>query len=278
MVPRGSLKSSIDEADCVQWMIAFPDVRIALLTAAEDLAKAFVANVKKFFVVPEAEDGSRQFTQFQLLFPEHCVADKDKGPQEYFVTKGREKKTIPQPSLHAISLKKTTSGWHYDVGKYDDAVSNANSGHSTTPEQRDNVRKDIGLARSLVEPYGYHDNIGTPYADDDAYAYQLANSEPDELKIMVHPAWRLKPEAETKKRQEPFYKYEEKDYELLVPFIIKKGVIEPRLSYKFLKNASKDEENFYSQYLCKPSALRVVKFSDPLLRQHFIPFEHFPVA
>src|SRR5579885_1854454 len=67
MVPRGSLKSSIDEADCVQWRIAFPDVRIARLTAAEDLAKAFVANVKKFFVVPEAEDGSRQFTQFQLL-------------------------------------------------------------------------------------------------------------------------------------------------------------------------------------------------------------------
>lgn len=278
MVPRGSLKSSIDEADCVQWIIAFPDVRIALLTAAKDLAEAFVGNVRRFFVVSESDDSQKHYTKFQLLFPEHCVKDSDKGPKDRFITPGRIKQNIPQPSLHAISLEKTTSGWHYDCGKYDDVVSNANSGHQTSAEQRDNVRKDIGLARSLVEPYGYHDNIGTPYADDDAYAYQLATSEQGSLKIMVHPAWKVKPETEKKKAFDPFYKLVEEDYDLLIPFIIKQGKKEPRLSYKFLKGASADIENFPCQYLCQPNALRIVKFTDPILRSHLIPSTSLPQA
>lgn len=278
MVPRGSLKSSIDEADCVQWIVAFPDVRICLLTAAEDLAQTFVANARRPFIVQETEDGERQFTKFQLLFPEHCIKDSEKGPKDYFISPGREKKNIPQPSLHAISLKKTTSGWHYDIGKYDDVVSNANSGHSTTSEQRDNVRKDIGLARSLVEPYGYHDNIGTPYADDDAYAYQISTTDPDNIKMMVHPAWKLKADSEKKKLADPFYKINDVDYELLVPFIIKKDKIEPRLNYKFLKNASADVENFPCQYLCKPSALKTVKFTEELLNSHKVGSEGLPQA
>lgn len=278
MVPRGSLKSSIDQADCVQWIIAFPDVRIALLTAAEDLAQAFVVNVRRFFVVDESENGERTFTKFQLLFPEHCVKDADKGPKDSFITPGRETKNIPQPSLHAISLQKTTSGTHYDCGKSDDVVSNKNSGHSTTSEQRDNVRKDIGLARSLIEPYGYHDNIGTPYADDDAYAYQLATSDPDNLKVMIHPAWRVKPESEKKKLADPLYKLGATDYEYLVPFIIKKGQIEPRLDYKFLKTASADVENFPCQYLCQPNALRIVKFTKELFGTHTVGSEGLPQA
>lgn len=276
MVPRGGLKSSIDEADCTQWMIAFPDVRIALLTAAEDLAETFVANTRRSFLVAETENEEKQYTKFQLLFPEHCAKESDKGPRDRFITPGRENKKIKEPSLHAISLQKTTSGWHYDIGKYDDVVSNKNSGHSTTPEQRDNVRKDIGLARSVVEPYGFHDNIGTPYADDDAYAYQIATSDPENFKMMVHPAWELKPEAVKKKAAEPFYKFSESDYELILPFIIKQGKIEPRLSYKFLKSASADVENFPCQYLCKPNALRLVKFTDPLLRSHTVKADGLP--
>lgn len=276
MEPRGSVKSSIDQADCVQWIIGFPDVRIALLTAAEDLAQEFVANVRSFFIVSENESGEKVFSQFQLLFPEHCIKEADKGPSNLFITPGRERKGIVQPTLHAISLQKTTSGKHYDVGKYDDVVSNKNSGHSTTSEQRDNVRKDIGLARSLIEPYGYHDNIGTPYADDDAYAYQIATTDPDNIKVMIHPAWRLKPESEKKKLADPFYKIEAKDYDLLVPFLIKRGQIESRLGYKFLKNASADKENFPCQYLCQPSAFKIVKFTDPLLRSHVVKSEGLP--
>src|SRR3954462_642625 len=60
MCPRGSFKSSINEADTVQWIIAFPDIRIGLLTAAEDLAINFVSKIKSFFQVVEDGDEKKQ--------------------------------------------------------------------------------------------------------------------------------------------------------------------------------------------------------------------------
>src|SRR6185369_6284684 len=90
LVPRGGFKSSIDMADCVQWVICFPEVTILVLTGVLDLARDFVAEIKSHFTLAEGgnapvglfvskknlqprlmPDGSSSL--FQVLFPEHCI-------------------------------------------------------------------------------------------------------------------------------------------------------------------------------------------------------------
>jgi len=272
MMPRGSFKSSIDEADTVQWIIGFPDVRIALLTAVESLALGFVKKVKSFFIVAgegKGKDFKPKPTKIQVLFPEHCILEGEKGPVESFLTPARVKDHV-SPTLDAVSMKSESSGWHYDVGKYDDCVSNINSGPTATQENRDRVRQSIDLVRSLVDPYGYHDNIGTPYDENDAYAHQIEHSDNDSLRILRKSAWELRPESKKTKKED----LGESDYYILFPF---DSTSTPRLTYGFLKEKQrKDPHIFACQYLCKPSAARLIKFTEQLIQSHITQAEGLP--
>ena len=83
LVPRGGFKSSIDMADCVQWIINFPEVTILVLTGVLSLANDFVAEIKGHFTLEEGgivdlfgkkalrprrmNDGT--LSLFQVLFP-----------------------------------------------------------------------------------------------------------------------------------------------------------------------------------------------------------------
>src|ERR1035441_567497 len=53
LVPRGGFKSSIDMADCVQWIICFPEVTILVLTGVLSLANDFVGEIKGHFTLEE---------------------------------------------------------------------------------------------------------------------------------------------------------------------------------------------------------------------------------
>src|SRR6266702_4737543 len=53
LVPRGGFKSSIDMADCVQWVICFPEVTMLILTGVLNLAKDFVQEVKDHFTLAD---------------------------------------------------------------------------------------------------------------------------------------------------------------------------------------------------------------------------------
>ncbi len=277
MCPRGSFKSSIDEADCVQWMIAFPDIRIALLTATEDLGTAFVEKVKSFFLIDLDEDGKllKPFTKFQLLFPEHILPAKKKGAADRFITPAR-KKYNKEPSLWAISLKAATSGLHFEVGKYDDCVSNSNSGPGTSQDQRESVRQQIDLARSLIDPIGYHDNIGTPYDEQDAYAHQQSHAIAGTLQVMIRAAWKLKKTAIKKQETE----LGEHDYNLFFPWYVKSdsGEITPWQTYGFLRGKQHtDLKIFCCQYLCNPATSRLVNFTEDLIRSHITQAEGLPL-
>lgn len=270
MIPRGSFKSSINQADCVQWIISFPDVRIGLLTAAADLGVEFISNVKSFFQFQEDDAGVKTLSRFQKLFPEHAVSIKKKEKETQFITEGRTRK-ITQPTLQAISIGATKSGKHYDVGKYDDCVSDKNSGPGTTQETRNDIAQAIRLARSLVEPAGYHDNIGTPYDEQDAYSVQLEQARRMNLNLkqLIKPAWALRDNAKMKDPAE----VSEYDYHLLFPF---DGQGLPRLSFGFLREASADPINFACQYLCQPDASKIVKFTEQLMRSQVIDDSQLP--
>ena len=70
LVPRGGFKSSIDMADCVQWIICFPAITIAILTGVLQLAKDFVGEVKQHFTYTESgtdQKGKAQYDVRQLM-------------------------------------------------------------------------------------------------------------------------------------------------------------------------------------------------------------------
>src|SRR5258708_7959490 len=186
--PRGTFKSSIDRIDVVQWIICFPNIRVLLMTAEESLAEFFVKDIKKHFLVPDRT----KLTQFQMLYYAHCYMGRLKGTQTDFTTRARSEEQ-PEPTVLGLSLGMSTAGKHFDVGKFDDCVSDINSGPRASPEARKVVSDDLKLKRYLVDGYGYRDYVGTIYDPEDGYA-ALQATVPD-LDVMKKPALWLKESA-----------------------------------------------------------------------------------
>jgi len=263
LYPRSSFKSSIDMADVVQWIVCFPNIRVMYMTAEESLATDFVRQVRSHFLVPD----ETKLTQFQMLYFAHCWPAKKKEAEDQFMSRARIE-TQPQPTLLALSLGMSTAGKHADVGKFDDCVSNKNSGPMSGPEQRKKVTEEIKLARFIIDLYGYRDYVGTPYNSDDAYA-SLQESLPG-LEVLAEPCWIVKPHARKKTLDELVAD----DVDLLFP-IDGNGV--ERLTFKALMDEYKTDAFIFScQYLINPNASKVTKFTEAMFRKHIISSEQFP--
>ena len=138
--PRGGAKSSYDHVDTFQWIITYPDVRILYLTAESSLSVGFIGELKGFFTLREDVP-----TFANLFFPEHCSLSKDMKKGTLFTTPVyKNKKTgRKEPTVVASSVGKTKSGWHYEVIKCDDSVSDKNT---ETETQCQTVSEKLFLA------------------------------------------------------------------------------------------------------------------------------------
>lgn len=261
MEPRGSFKSTVDIVDAVQWTICFPDVRILVLTAADDLSTAFVDEYKNYFIFPEGADP----TQFQKLFPDFRVAPgREKGPEGEFVCPARTR-FRKEPTIWSASILSTLPGWHCDVMKSDDVVTDKNAEES---RQREKVIRKLEAATKLVDPGGYIEYIGTPSHAGDAYGRLEEESSPGELKVLRRAAWWPKPGYEGQKPQN----LPPENVELLFE---KDAEGTPRLSYKFLKRKSR-QRDFVPQYLCIANEDDEITFPKDLLEQRTIGWEQLP--
>jgi predicted phage terminase large subunit-like protein len=257
MIPRGSFKSTLDVVDCVQSIIADPDIRILIVTAEMSLAEAFVAELRNYFLVRE-DVGP---TQFQMLFPEFCLPAKTKTLATEFTTPAR-KNFKKEPTVWASSTGSQMPGWHCDVLKLDDVVNNLNSNDDT---QSAKIIANFNFARKLVDPGGYIDVIGTPYSPIDLYAYIQKHFDEEETFLKyIRPAWSLKLEA----RGIPEEKLTAEHFDLFFP---------ARLTYKFLKKEQKyDPVTFGSQYLIDPRAAVNKKFDETAVRNCVISWKSIP--
>jgi phage terminase large subunit-like protein len=175
LVPRGGFKSSIDIADCVQWIICFPAVTILILTGVYLLAGDFVGELRQHFTLEETgevdekkkaklgpkklqdkETGVWSPSLFQVLFSEHCSADEGKSTEFKTPAGGDDK----EPTVRAASIEQSLSGMHVGVLKLDDVVTNENS---LTVTRMEAVNKQISVNRAMLHPYGFMDVIGTWY-------------------------------------------------------------------------------------------------------------------
>lgn len=234
LYPRGSFKSSLDEDDITQYIICFPDIRIMIMVGESSLGEAFVPNIKQRFILEE----NHEPTEFQLLFPEFIIdleTDKDRGGAQEYWCPARKLKQV-SPTLGSISILGSTSGWHCDVFKCDDVVTDTTP-IETSISRNKLVRKFVSTA-NLLDPHGILELIGTHYHEEDLYEHvrtMLPNS-----RYLCASSWTPLPHARLKKQIDLM----EQDVLLLFP---------ERQGFAFLREKLLlDERTFCLQQLNNP--------------------------
>lgn len=310
LVPRGGFKSSLNMADCVQWVICFPAITIAILTGVLQLAKDFVGEVKKHFTYQEigtdskgkAQYGVRQImdkqtgewsdSYFQVLFPEHCLSPLEGNQLEFQTPAAEEQK---EPSVRAASIDQALSGSHYNVLKLDDVVTNENT---KTENRIKDTNKQISIDNGLLNPNGFYDVIGTWYDERDYYGVTIKKVEKRAkqegllesikgsvdsgrfnanlgFKLYLRACWW--PTLDAIKAGKIEEEMTKKDWVLWFP---------ERLGYEFLRSKQIDDSDlddeegdtgyFAIKYLNNPRKINRVKFPRELLMRRTIPHSQFP--
>lgn len=187
---RGFYKSTIDGVDSVQWLLNCPDIRVLIITGEYKLALSFMLEIKGYFFAAEGQD----FTSFQLLFPEYALYGVDGTSKEPLFSPARIL-TQRQGSIWVNSIVANVSGWHCDIKKGDDVVTNANS---NTEDTKEKLKKDYNGTDDLLDPHGFSDHIGTRYFTDDWYGTRLTpqdgESEIAPIKYHCRGCWEVRPE------------------------------------------------------------------------------------
>lgn len=304
LVPRGGFKSSIDIADCVQWIICYPGIAILILTGVYKLAGDFVGELRQHFTMMEnaASDSKAKVTykvrdltdrltgeasgsMFQVLFPEHCIAPGEGGQFEFDspASGGGDQR---EPTVRAASIEQALSGMHFGVLKLDDVVTNENC---LTADRLEKINKQISVNRAMLHPYGFNDVIGTWYDERDYYGVTIKQEETFALeeglldsirgsvdsgrfnsnvyvKVYLRSAWW--PTAAAKAAGKIEEEMKKEDWEFWFP---------ERLPYEFLiKEKKKDPDGFSIKYLNNPRLINRVKFPRELLLRRTIPHSQFP--
>ena len=275
LVPRGGYKSSMDMADCVQWVISFPEVTILVLCGVLGLANDFVGEIKGHFTLEQGGTAnlfgktplrprtmhSGTGSMFQVLFPEHCIAP-DTGKSDEYQTPAvavREK----EGTVSAASIEQSLTGWHVCVLKLDDVVTNENS---QTVDRMRNINKQVSINQAMLHPYGFYDKIGTWYDTEDTYGQDIKNmkkyveeGEDFPMKIYIRAAWWATEDAI--KQGKIADEMLEGDYNYWFNDSTNAG----SLTYKFLNHKRKTDPWFAIKYLNDPTQMHVIKFPRELL-------------
>lgn len=274
LVPRGGFKSSMDMADCVQWIICYPEITILVLTGILDLAKDFVGEIKSHFELEDADDTyadlfltKKNFKArlwhdgtpilFQVLFPEHCIAKEEGKSYEYQTP--AVSVVQKECTVFAASIEQSLTGWHVDVMKLDDVVTNENS---LTVDRLKAVNKQVSINRAMLHPYGFYDVIGTWYDTVDVYGLVIKEAdkaagagEDFPFKIYIRAAWWAT--AAAQKLGKIPEEMTKADYGL---WFNEEG----RLTYEFLYS-ERNDPYFAIKYLNDPTAAHTIKFPRELL-------------
>lgn len=190
--PRGFYKSTINRADCVQWMINVPDIRVLLITGEHSLAKAMMKAIKGYLCLSKGEEP----TDFHLLFPEYVLRGRDSTTGTPFTVPARKHKQV-EPTFWVRPIGGNLSGWHCDVKKGDDVITDKNA---NTDDVREELNKKYSGSSYIRDGWGFTDTIGTRYfgpPNPDWYGHKLkqaSDSSDSAISVWHRAAWTVKPE------------------------------------------------------------------------------------
>jgi hypothetical protein len=187
---RGFFKSTIDGIDTISWIINCPDIRILIMGGVYKLATQFLTGIKRRFYLPK---GGRP-TAFHLLFPEYVVRGVDGDSAQPLIVAPRVHESF-DPTIGIISVGSNQAGFHCDIAKLDDVVTEENC---NTEETRESLMEKADGAVNLVLPWGWIDIIGTRYFPKDYYGVTIdkhqESPEKFPLKFFQRACWVVKPE------------------------------------------------------------------------------------
>jgi hypothetical protein len=190
--PRGFYKSTIDGVDSVQWIINAPDIRILIITGEYKLALAFMSEIKRYFYLADGGEA----TDFHYLFPDFVLSGIDGRSKEPIQCPARKHNQVA-PTLWINSIDANLSGWHCDIKKGDDVVTDENSKNETA---RKNLKEKYDGTANLLDEWGFSDHIGTRYYTDDWYGTKMLPVMDDNdivqdtsLRYFCRACWQVKP-------------------------------------------------------------------------------------
>lgn len=277
LVPRGGFKSSINMADCVQWILCFPEVTIGILTGKLDLAEDFVGEVKAHFTMDENFEkgdlyygkhrprllknkltGKTTISMLQVLFPEHCVRP-DSGKCTEFQTPACTAGD-KEPTIRATGIEQSLAGSHFCLLKLDDVVTEENCETITRIE---GINHRVGVDKALMHAFGFFDLIGTWYDERDYYGVQiswddklfLASQKNTTMKIYRRAVWW--PTAACMAAGKVESEWVPSDVHLWFPQV---------LTFENMKVSSQTEPDVFAiKYLNDPRQINKIKFPRELL-------------
>lgn len=163
LMPRGTLKTSIITiAGTIQWLLNYPNDRVAIDSETVTKAQGFLTEIKGHF-----EENEKLRDIWHALYGHYPDRDqkKKKWSTEGLVlaTRARSRK---EPSIDAIGPGVARNGWHYDIAFLDDLHSELNT---KTKEEIDKVKEHRKLVYSLLDPGAPQVVVGTRWSFADMY-------------------------------------------------------------------------------------------------------------
>ncbi len=143
----------ITQAQAIQWILNFPDIRILITTATGDLNIKIMTEIQGHFKFNEV---------FRTVFPEFCPAPKKVdqfGNQESFTVPCRKNKAKREPTCSVSSVGKTIAGSHYEVLLCSDMVDKENV---KTPGGIKDVIDHFKYMDPLLERHQVHEGSDLP--------------------------------------------------------------------------------------------------------------------
>lgn len=242
---RGALKSTINGVDAVQWLLNVPDIRILILTGEDTLAESFLGQIKGYFTLLDGADP----TDCHLLFPEYILRGRAASSGTPMLCPAR-KHNQKEASLWVNSVTSNLSGWHCDIRKGDDVVTDRNS---NTADTRQKLKDKYDGTDSLVDEWGFMDHIGTRYYTDDWYGLRIAAKEDAPFKYFCRGCWTVKDEF----KEVPLRELTVDMVVLTFPEKVTGGVLTPKSiprAWKVLHTLlNKNERSFRNQQLNEPT-------------------------
>lgn len=272
---RGTLKSTIEAADVVQFVLCEPNIRMLLISGKLGLAKTILRQARGYFESNEV---------LMHIFPQFCTGI-DINANE-FTTPARLGVNYRDPTLQISSFDSVKAGIHVEVIKLDDCTNETNQ---ATPELVEKSIQQYDELNPLLEPGGYIDFTGTRWAVDDLPEYIKRNGEEMEAETGVkHVQYFFQPIWTVKKVEDPNLQasqiaklQEERDIRE------KKHQLNPeevtllwpeKLTAQYLwPKYRKNPRQFASQYLLSPESVTSGAFTHQLLVKQTRGIEECPL-
>jgi hypothetical protein len=230
LASRNAFKSSVGICWLVSALLCCPSLRLLLVSETTKLSKDFIKLFRSIFEISGNEP-----TRFQYWHPEHAIP-RGEGSVLSFSSPMRTLR-LAQDSAAISSVDTSMAGQRFDIGYFDDVISNISTGNDEQCAKSIQVYDSLLKLRELNSNSGLTLTAGTPWRPLDLYQTLVLRNDaalPGEkpMAIKIEPAFVVKQTA----RHLPILMLTEEMVDLTFP---------SRLTFKLLMTEARSNLNLF---------------------------------